>query len=563
MRIVTGTLKSTPTTWLPILANLAPAHLRRTAAAHNEWSKISKHPPGGLPIQHTLDALPPNRLNSRHPIWRDDQLKEDFDMASKWGESLNAAPEVLIFLARSGAVLTVSGQAMGDVRTCYTGGAGRNLLNLPVVAHVMGTYEKEQERLQMLLDEVGLDDENINIYDDESDEGEQDLEETLNHESESEQEISDRDDDDMSNSTSLSFIDAKSYWKKHAPKPKTVRTRRENLVIRLPGPTLATKLLQSPAEIWNYFFDVYYRDSTNKYIVSCQDNFSRVRDANLIGKYAVFWTPLAGVTHANRLNTEDLWRRDGYGVEILHLTMSLQRFRFLVRVLRFDDKDTRLERMKTNKLAPIRTVFESFVANCQTGYYLSAFITVDEILAGFRGRCSFRQYIPSKPNKYGLKILVLCDAKMFYTSKLEVYIGSQPDGPFKISNSPKDVVLRLCEHVFASCRNVTMHNWFTSIPLVETLLHEYKLTVIGTVRKKQTRMEFSKPTNRPARTSMFGFTNDQTIVSYIPKKGKNVILVSSFHHHARFSCFKCNTYMCLEHITAICKPCRESALQDQ
>ncbi|KAJ8938419.1 hypothetical protein NQ318_012002 [Aromia moschata] len=31
----------------------------------------------------------------------------------------------------------------------------------------------------------------------------------------------------------------------------------------------------------------------------------------------------------------------------------------------------------------------------------------------------------------------------------------------------------------------------------------------------------------------------------------------------RFSCFKCNTYMCLEHITAICKPCRESALQDQ
>ncbi|KAJ8945779.1 hypothetical protein NQ318_013135 [Aromia moschata] len=27
----------------------------------------------------------------------------------------------------------------------------------------------------------------------------------------------------------------------------------------------------------------------------------------------------------------------------------------------------------------------------------------------------------------------------------------------------------------------------------------------------------------------------------------------------RFSCFKCNTYMCLEHITAICKPCRENS----
>jgi hypothetical protein len=44
-------------------------------------------------------------------------------------------------------------------------------------------------------------------------------------------------------------------------------------------------------------------------------------------------------------------------------------------------------------------------------------MTIDEMLVGFPGKCSFRQYIPSKPNKYGLKILALCDAKMFYTSK--------------------------------------------------------------------------------------------------------------------------------------------------
>lgn len=335
--------------------------------------------------------------------------------------------------------------------------------------------------------------------------------------------------------------DRKSYWRKHAPKPKNVRTRQENIIVKLPGPTAVTKNLRDPIDIWNYFMDKNIIDiivkMTNKYILLFQQTYSRTRDANTTDELeirAVFGLLyIAGLGHANRLNLEDLWRRDGYGVEMFYLTMTLQRFRFLLRHLRFDDKETRMDRSKFDKLAPIRTVFEIFVSKCRKGYTHSPFVTVDEILAGFRGRCSFRQYIPSKPNKYGLKILALCDAKMFYTSNLEVYVGSQPDGPFKKSNSPTDVVLRLCDHISGTCRNITMDNWFTSIPLVQTLLREHKCTVIGTLRKnkRELPLEFSKPTNRPIHSSMFGFTKELTLVSYIPRRGKNVILVSSMHHH--------------------------------
>lgn len=262
------------------------------------------------------------------------------------------------------------------------------------------------------------------------------------------------------------------------------------------------------------------------------NNYARNRDANPTNSTEIYallgLLYLSGVGHVNHLNCEDLWSRNGYGVEMFHLTMSLQRFKFLLRCIRFDDKETRLERRKTDELAPIRKIFEIFNSNCENGYHLSAFVTIDEMLAAFRGRCSFRQYIPSKPNKYCIKILALCDAKMFYTSKMEVYVGTQPDGPFKLSISPKDVVLRLCEHIFGSCRN-----WFTSIALVKNLFSEHKLTVIGTLRKnkRELPLEFSKPAARPEHTSIFGFTSDCTLVSYIPKKGKNVILLSSFHHH--------------------------------
>ena len=70
--------------------------------------------------------------------------------------------------------------------------------------------------------------------------------------------------------------------------------------------------------------------------------------------------------------------------------MSLARFKFLLQCIRFDEIATRNERKKLNKLAPIREMFESFVANCKKAYCVSPYMTVDEKLEPFRGRCGFR-----------------------------------------------------------------------------------------------------------------------------------------------------------------------------
>lgn len=266
---------------------------------------------------------------------------------------------------------------------------------------------------------------------------------------------------------------------------------------------------------------------TNIYISSIAANYVRERDASptniseiqaLLG--LLFY---AGVLKSNRLNTEELWRSDGTGVEIFRLTMSIKRFKFLLKCIRFDDKITRTERKNIDKLAPIRELFDNFVNKCKNGYSLSEYVTIDEKLEGFRGRCSFRQYIPSKPNRYGIKIFALCDAKMYYTSNLEVYVGTQPEGPYNVSNSPSDIVVRLCEIIKGSGRNLTIDNWFTSIPLVEKLLKDFKLTVIGTLRKNKPELplEFSKSTH-PSGASMFGFTKNMTLVSYIPKKKRKM-----------------------------------------
>jgi len=141
-------------------------------------------------------------------------------------------------------------------------------------------------------------------------------------------------------------------------------------------------------------------------------------------------------------------------------------------------------------------------------------------------------YIPSKPAKYGIKVFSLVDAKMSYTYNLEVYAGKQPPGSFDISNKPEDVVKRLCEPVFGTNRNITLDNWFTSYNLVQTMLLSHKLTIVGTIRKNKRELptSFVTPKNKPVYSSIFGFQENCTIVSYIPKKNKVVILISSLHN---------------------------------
>ena len=104
----------------------------------------------------------------------------------------------------------------------------------------------------------------------------------------------------------------------------------------------------------------------------------------------------------------------------------------------------------------------------------------------------------------------------------------------KVSNSPGDVVERLCclcNGMFGTGRNITMDNWFTSYDLAQTMLR-HRITLVGTLRKNKRHipLEFLNLRYRDEHTSLFGFGNGCTLVSYIPKKKKNVLALSMLHN---------------------------------
>ena len=82
------------------------------------------------------------------------------------------------------------------------------------------------------------------------------------------------------------------------------------------------------------------------------------------------------------------------------------------------------EKRNTNdSFAPVRDIWERLMANCWRLYTAGPVVTVNEMLAPFRGRVPFRMYIPSKPAKYGLKIFMVNDASSQYALNAIPYLG--------------------------------------------------------------------------------------------------------------------------------------------
>lgn len=240
---------------------------------------------------------------------------------------------------------------------------------------------------------------------------------------------------------------------------------------------------------------------------------------------------LTGRFRESRESVRNLWSttNNAFTRPIYQATMSRNRFTDILRHLRFDDLSTRAERKEKDKLAPIREITEIFAENCRESYKPSAFGTIDEQLVTFRGRCSFKVYIPSKPGKYGIKVWALCDAENFYCCNFEVYLG-KINGIAEKNQGPR-VVKTLASHWYGSGRNITTDNFFTDITLAEELLSQ-NLTIVGTVRK--TRKDLPKCLldirERATYSSQFLFTRNLTLVSYVTKPKKFVVLLSSMHH---------------------------------
>ena len=89
LRIVTGTIKSTPIPWLSVLANIQPPDIRRKIALCREYNKIADN--ADLPIHEDLTGRVGTRLVSRNPLWLKVNELNHFRPEDEWKRKWNDA----------------------------------------------------------------------------------------------------------------------------------------------------------------------------------------------------------------------------------------------------------------------------------------------------------------------------------------------------------------------------------------------------------------------------------------------------------------------------------------
>ena len=162
---------------------------------------------------------------------------------------------------------------------------------------------------------------------------------------------------------------------------------------------------------------------------------------------------ISGALRCQMETISEMWTTDEtIRRAVFTVAMARNRFAHILQFIRFDDKSTRVQRKANDRLAGIREVWDQFVENCKKLFEPFEDMTVDEQLVAFRGKCPKRQYMKSKPAKYGIMFLAAADVKTSYLYNLQVYTGKLP-GNAPEENMGHRVVCDLMEPLFGTGRD--------------------------------------------------------------------------------------------------------------
>ena len=333
------------------------------------------------------------------------------------------------------------------------------------------------------------------------------------------------------------------------------RSGNQNVITERDGPRGAARNANTEISSWSLFIDeemlIMALEATNSRIFDFRERFrvqlersskySYCKEATVDEIRAVFGILyLRASKHLNLQNYRDVYSHES-SLDIFESTMSQNRFIFLVRMLSFDDKNTRSERWKLDKFAAFREFFEKMNVNNAKARTPSFYTSIDETLYPYRGHIGLKQYNPSKPSKYGLLYRSLCDASTPYTYWTLPYAG-KPDvlgSEFYVTGTDeytKYLVEKFSNHGSLVGRNISLDRYFTSISIAEWCLSK-KITIVGTMRhdRKGIAQEIKSLDEREEKSVKWWYKESDEknmIVSFVDKKKKgmkNIVVLTTMH----------------------------------
>ena len=318
-------------------------------------------------------------------------------------------------------------------------------------------------------------------------------------------------------------------WKKLVSWNDSGRVINQNIFTTKPGiKTFAVKFVSSPISSWELLIKPRMLEDilkfTNEYLEDVEGNESEKIELFELRAF-IGLVYLRGVFGLRKVHPSELWSFE-FGSEFFRKTMARNKFQRIMKFIRFDSKRRRHIHIQGDLYAPFRYLNEAFTSNCKQVYQPYPSLTIDEQLLPMRNRCRFIQYMPQKPDKFGIKFWAMVDVQTNFCIDYFPYLGASEDR----GNVPlgEYVVKKLAKDYVNVGYNITTDNFFSNVPLAKYLFKK-KTTFVGTVRASSRSLIGEMNKKLPLYQSLFFRSEECLAVSYQAKANKKVNLISTMH----------------------------------
>lgn len=248
----------------------------------------------------------------------------------------------------------------------------------------------------------------------------------------------------------------------------------------------------SPDELFMAFFDAevmtFIAEETNRQEALSRNIHGKKQSAKMVSwkvltvpELYVFFALTMLMAHIKKHRVADYWLTgDIIATPAFGKYMSRDRYLAILSNLHLvTNTNVRLP----DRLWKIRHFYELMRARFSSYFKPFQKVVIDESLVLFRGRLHFRQYIPSKRHRFGIKLFMLCDCQTGYVLDFVVYSGKEGDIVHdKDIGFGGAVVKTMMDRYFGKNHILYTDNYYTS-PVLAEFLHANKTQCVGTVRK--------------------------------------------------------------------------------
>ena len=230
---------------------------------------------------------------------------------------------------------------------------------------------------------------------------------------------------------------------------------------------------------------------------------------------------------------EDYWSCEGKNFlsETPGFRKVLERDRFLAlwTCCHFvDELDPNLD--KTDKLYKVRPMLDLLLPRFRYFYAPHQHLSLDEGMIPSKNRLAFKQYIKSKPIKWGIKAFLICDSTSGYILNAELYTGAKPNEVPEIG-VVGNVVHRVLTSAEIHNKNhiVVMDRFYNSVTLFDYLYTKLGTLAVGTVLTNRKFFPKDLAKMKKLQRGEYHYMNHENIVCLVWMDQRPIHFITSYH----------------------------------